>query len=797
MGNIGGTIYYLCFQAAGLISMRCLFPRERLLSRLLSGSVTGSLLFAWLPALFSFFFDFTPLSHMLALGAAALLAAAAAASGRVRKTLPPYAKEPEKEALKPYIPFAVLLFLTIAFWCLLLHTHTLLPGKGGDLRTGQCTYGDMNMHLGFVTSLARQGAFPPDYSIMPGVRLSYPFLSDSVSSSLYLLGMSLRAAYILPMIFAMAQIFTAVYLFALEAPRASSHFPAGLSPASDQAPPRAHRTALFALLLFFCNGGLGFAYFFDRADEAAYRFSDIFTGFYTTPTNLIEKNIRWVNIIADMLLPQRATLFGYAVLFPALWLLYRAAFRNRREYFPLAALWVAALPMIHTHSFLSAGVVSAVWLLLWLLRQNAKKRLPEGSLSDLSRYTARKQIHLAKPAHTSGGWIFALFLVLMCLLQAAAYSGNHSDGLLFLLSGLGLFAAALVPGIFLLCTYIRSHGYRILFASWGIYLILILCLALPQLLFWTFGQVAEGGFVRGHFGWGNQGDFYLWFYIKNIGAPLLLTAGAVCTCGRRNAPLFLPALFLWWLGELVVFTPNTYDNNKLLYTAYFLLCLGAADYGCLLYDKIKSIPGCRFLAASFLLCSSLSGMLTLGREAVSDYCLYSASQAALAEYIEENTPPDAVFLTDTRHNNEISSLTGRSIVCGADTFLYYHGLDTTERKEDLLLMYEAPLEHSELFDKYNVSYVVISRFERSSFHVDEDFFRTCCQELFSFGDTLLYKIPPQKPMPRQQTDGASILQRRLHGAIRQNPEICRIQHLPQTLTSPLLLHASTLLVPSP
>lgn len=206
------------------------------------------------------------------------------------------------------------------------------------------------------------------------------------------------------------------------------------------------------------------------------------------------------------------------------------------------------------------------------------------------------------------------------------------------------------------------------------------------------------------------------------------------------APLFLPALFLWWMGEFIVFTPNTYDNNKLLYVAYFLLCLGAADYGMTIFEKIKEIPGCRLLSGVFLLFASLSGLLTLGREAVSDYQLYGTAQMALAEYVEENISPDAVFLTGTRHNNEIASLTGRSIVCGADTFLYFHGLDTSERKADLQLMYEAPLAHRNLFEKYQVRYVVISPFERSSYAVDEEAFQSSFTEIFSLGDTALYAV---------------------------------------------------------
>ena len=112
----------------------------------------------------------------------------------------------------------------------------------------------------------------------------------------------------------------------------------------------------------------------------------------------------------------------------------------------------------------------------------------------------------------------------------------------------------------------------------------------------------------------------------------------------------------------------------------------------------------------------------------------------LAKYIEENTAPDAVILTNTRHNNEIASLTGRNLVCGADTFLYFHGINTTQRKEQVQLLYEAPAENLNLFEQYDVSYVVISPWERSSYQVDEDWFRSNLELVYTTGTTELYKI---------------------------------------------------------
>lgn len=82
-------------------------------------------------------------------------------------------------------------------------------------------------------------------------------------------------------------------------------------------------------------------------------------GFYKTPTNLPAEGLRWVNSIADMLIPQRATLFGWALLFPALQLLHRAVMQ--REYKCIVPLGIIAgcMPLVHTHSFLAIGIISA------------------------------------------------------------------------------------------------------------------------------------------------------------------------------------------------------------------------------------------------------------------------------------------------------------------------------------------------------------------------------------------------------------------------------------------------------
>jgi len=170
----------------------------------------------------------------------------------------------------------------------------------------------------------------------------------------------------------------------------------------------------------------------------------------------------------------------------------------------------------------------------------------------------------------------------------------------------------------------------------------------------------------------------------------------------------------------VVFQPNVYDNNKLLYVAYAIAACLAAGYMVDIYRLLreKNIGGRRVIAAATVFLCVFSAVLTLGREVVSDYQLYAKEQVQAAEFIEKNTPADSVILTGTQHNNAVSSLTGRNIVCGAGTFLYYHGVDYQGREADVKTMYSDLENAEEMLQRYNVDYVYISPQEVSAYRTD-------------------------------------------------------------------------------
>ncbi len=643
-------LYLGIFSAAGVAVARLAVGGAMTLRLFSLGLALGLALLMWLPALLSFLLGFTIAAQYIALALAAVLLIAAVILLRRRRGL--YAHERFN-----YRALVVCAPLIIIIWVLMLN-HVITPASDGSLHSGQSTYGDMCMHLGFITSISVQQTFPPEYSIMAGIDVGYPFLCDSVSSTFYTLGCSLRFSALLPMLYAALVVVLNVYFL----------FETWLG----------ERAAAIAAYIFFIGGGFGFAYYFDMAQTTG---SDSLYGlmhdFYNTPTNQTELGLRWVNAIADMLVPQRATLFGWALLFACLQLLFRASLRGEtRLFYPLGVL-AGALPLVHTHSFLALGLISAFLL--------------------------------------CAQWVEAIL----------RRDGNWKRRLL--------------P-----------------FLAYGV---IAVALAAPQLIAFTFRQAFEGGFLRLHWNWANETDSWLWFYIKNLGLVFILLMPAFLAAKRESKLFYGGALLIWAASEVIVFQPNVYDNNKLLFVWYALSCGIVAEYLSGVWTRLQShaMPLRRISNGSLAVICSLalftSGALTLAREYVSGdhltlhgvvesgYQVVSADQVELAEYVSENTSPDAVFITATNHNNAIAMLTGRNIVCGSPSFLYYHGLDYSDRVADLELAYSLPEHHlGRVASAYGADYILISSYERGSYSVDTEWFDANLECVFENAECKLYAI---------------------------------------------------------
>lgn len=345
----------LLYLILGLILGLYIFDEETLPKRIWLGGVIGMMLLMWSHVPFSFFLGFSRLSHLFGLLLSMIITAGTVflkyKKNAIFSIKPVFKTKIEKSEI--WMLSCVVPFMIIAG--VLLSSHTL-RFVDGAYYTGQCGYGDMNMHLGFITSIAKQEMFPPTYSIMAGEPLNYPFLCDSISASLYLFGCPLRLSYNAPMFVAFLLVFVGIWYLA-------------------EAILKSAKRASLAYILFVLDGGFGIMYFIDGSTFKNWdNFKQIFTEFYHMPTNYVDANVRWVNIIADMLLPQRATLFGWMCLFAIVYLLYRAVFESKK-YYLIAGIMAGLLPMVHTHSYFAIGLIALAWLIISCIKNRFNREI--------------------------------------------------------------------------------------------------------------------------------------------------------------------------------------------------------------------------------------------------------------------------------------------------------------------------------------------------------------------------------------------------------------------------------------
>lgn len=603
---MSGVIYYSLFLVMGVLYADMIFKNKSIYFKIWSGGIIGSI---------ALMFGIIPLAALLGFTKSAHVCLGIIYTSVyffMRKT-------PGLRLEKPNTGAAVSTAAVTAVICVLCFNHIMMPTEGG-IAAGQSTYGDLAMHMGFVTSIAEQKTFPPCYNLLSGTRLCYPFLFDSLSSSLYLFGTNLRTAILYPsFVFAFLTV-SGFYFLAKKLLKNKN-------------------SAVLAVILFFLGGGFGFAYFFEGAKANGFNFLRMFTEYYHTPTNYNELNIRWVNAICDMLVPQRTTMAGWCVLFLALWLLCDCLEEKRTSRYVLLGVIAGSMPMIHTHSFLALGIMSAV--------------------------------------------CFFMFL----------------------------------PG----CGDRRSY-----IKNWCIYGAIAIGMSAGQLMFWTFRQsVGNGQFLRLSAGWVNKNDPPAWFWLKNWGLIAVFIIPAFMSADGFVKKFCVGGAVIFVLANIIIFQPNEYDNNKLLFVSYMLAVILVSGYWTEIYTRLRNICGTRLLAAIVIFVSVLSGTLSIAREYISggEYKTFSDSDIEFADFVKNNTDPHAVFASGNGHLNPVCVLAGRSIYAGSELYVYYHGFEGEmyKRYGELKELYEGG-SPEETARKYNIDYVMVGESEREQYYISPEAF---------------------------------------------------------------------------
>jgi hypothetical protein len=576
---------------------------------------------------------------------------------------------------KALLPLVLLFAVFTPIYLRLFLTHMLpVHADGGIYSGGESTSYDMAYHAAITTSFAYGDNFPPVYTPMPPAPLLYPFLPDFLTGLLVVLGMDLHSALVctaVPLCLALTGIF---YFFAVRLLKWTELPPVNATHVSW--------IAFTATLLFLLNGGCGFIYLFKDWRATGTSLWHSLGHLDVNYTHIAEKGLVWPNIITDMLLPQRTSIFGLCLGFIVL-TCFAIAWRNTNDEVPSASKWrdwsvllsagilAGLLPLFHIHSYAAVGLISGF---LFLLRP--------------------RQVWLV------------------------------------------FWAPAVV-------------------------------LALPR-FFELGGQFAVTGFVRFQPGWRGQGEqSWLLFWLRNIGLPALLIIPAWLLAPRSLRRFYLSFVVLLVLALLFVFSPNDYDNLKLMVYWYAGTCVVIAGW----LARLAVTRAGLACSAGLVIVSILSGALAIVYEWRASKLIFDRDQIVAAEFIKHQTAPHSLFLTAPSLHQPVLSLAGRSVLRGPTAWLWSHGYPFAEREADVRAIYAGRDDANELLRSHRVDYVYLGQSELAELRANSAFFDAGFPAVYRAGDIAIYDTrklqtadrgsssayPPREYASRVDRDPAQVL----------------------------------------
>ncbi len=243
----------------------------------------------------------------------------------------------------------------------------MLPRRADGIWSGASSWGDMALHATLTSSFLYADNFPPQNPTFPPEPLLYPYLPDFMTALPMALGLDYRPALIATALPLALALFGLVYALAWRMTGSSG-------------------AALAAPTLFFLSGGFGFLHFLEDWRKSAQAASEgqpllVFLGRLTRNyCHVSDLDLWWSNLIGDVLLPQRASVFGLPValllflLFARAWKEDPPALRHAEMLLP-AGLLLGLMPRFHAHTFMAVGLVSGflflirprrAWIAFWV-----------------------------------------------------------------------------------------------------------------------------------------------------------------------------------------------------------------------------------------------------------------------------------------------------------------------------------------------------------------------------------------------------------------------------------------------
>mmetsp|Transcript_40910 Transcript_40910/g.66347 ORF Transcript_40910/g.66347 Transcript_40910/m.66347 type:complete len:712 (-) Transcript_40910:130-2265(-) len=596
------------------------------------------------------------------------------------------------EECKQFMPFTIyILTSTYILYRYFVSTHFLYEKPHGGWYSSGSTWGDLPFHLNLISSygVGRNSKIRfgfHDSPIFTGSKLIYPILPDYHSALLVAGGWSLRQSFTFPAIGLLVSYVALMFFFTW---RFTGSKLGGM----------------IAPILSLASGGNAWYHdnWWKEWRSSKRPLGDFLQGKGDNYVHYQKSGeALWFQTLTDMLLPQRSALLAYPMCLSALTL-----------------IWIG----LH-----SSGDLPAV--------------VQRGDGSDKTNKPSRVK--------ALGPWV--LFLVAGLLVGVLPYAQGHAYIAMAVCTAslaalhLPLKPSALIP-------YIRQ---------WLFFIVPSVGLGLPQ-LYMLSGQAEKWGFVRFNPMWVEpslgENIFHAWYRSLGFLVPVCIL-GALFLLSWRQWRYWVALWVVFAVGNYVQFQPWKLDNCKILQVWHWTVCAIVGASIAYLWTGRRPVP--QVFASSTPPAAAavqpppskktrrqqsafeelvdglmlrqitvivvfipliMSGGLCLVKEVALDWELFNKSDREVADFVQEKTPIDSVWLSSDQHNSPVSCLAGRHLLVGYKGWLDSHGYDWPGRSNDVNLMYSGDPRALDLLARYKVNYVIIGSQERRENKANERFFQ--------------------------------------------------------------------------
>jgi hypothetical protein len=345
------VLFIIVSVSAGFLLTYFLSARYSILERIAYGTVVGLGLNTWIAYLLSLIWGLQFKSIYISMCLLCIFIAVYLTikwgylKGKIVNEINDIRRDFLQNKILYFVHIAVFSFFTIIF-CRLFYRTVIWKSDG--LYVGLTNnYGDLPLHMAYITSFVWGNNIPPQDPSYAGEKLVYPFLADFLSAIFLKLGLNFKDMLFIPGLLLTIAFYGILYYFTYRLTK--KRF-----------------AAIISLFIFFFAGGFGFYYFFQDLVNTPHSLWSFLTHLPRDYTKIERLNYHWITPLTCLNVPQRAFLFGFPITILIFSFLYTGIEHKKWREFLFAGILAGSLSLFHTHSFLAMLMVTIpLGLIFW------------------------------------------------------------------------------------------------------------------------------------------------------------------------------------------------------------------------------------------------------------------------------------------------------------------------------------------------------------------------------------------------------------------------------------------------